>query len=43
MGSMCESTSCGQRLAQAKKLRELNSNGVYTPEQVDESLTKYWH
>ena len=43
MGAQCAQTSCGQSFIKWKALKEMNSKGVYTPEQVTENTEYYWN
>ena len=38
----CANTSCGQAFIKNKALREMNKKGIYTPEQIDDKVDKYW-
>ena len=42
MGTMCAQTSCGVKYINWKVLKEMNSRGVYTPEQIQEQVDKAW-
>ena len=42
MGAACAQTSCGQYIIKQKALREMSSKGIYTPEQITDSVDKHW-
>ena len=43
MGAQCAQTSCGQAIIKWKALKEMNSKGVYTPEQISDNTDYYWN
>ena len=42
MGAYCAQTSCGQAYIKWKTIREMNARGIYTPEQITDTVDKYW-
>ena len=38
----CSQTSCGKAAIEYGLLREMNKRGVYTPEQINSAVEKYW-
>ena len=43
MGAACAQTSCGQYVIKQKALKEMNTKGIYTPEQITDSVDKFWN
>ena len=43
MGQACAQTSCGQYIIKMKALKEMNTKGIYTPEQISDNVDKYWN
>ena len=39
----CSETSCGQEYIKWRALKQLNVQGVYTPEQIKECVDYYWN
>ena len=39
---LCANTSCGAAYLKNKAVKEMNSRGVYTPEQIEEALDVAW-
>ena len=40
MGATCAQTSCGQAFMEWKALKELNKQGVYPPNQINDEVEK---
>ena len=38
----CAQTSCGKAFVEWKAVKEMNKNGVYTPEQIQDAVEKAW-
>ena len=42
MGGACAQTSCGQAYIEWKAIKEMNSRGVYPPNQIQDEVESVW-